>query len=409
MVPMRRVVKFSSHDLFTNPLQAKIKILYFYAALSIQYVNMRRSYPFGFRLTFVLLSIGLTIFGLILAKDFLYPLCFGILLSYLLYPIVNFLEKKGVPRILAILAAILGSALVFTFIGIFVFKRINMFTDELPQFRQKMIYHIEQFQSYLNEDLGIAGDSLKDFLLGYFMDLGTQSEKIFSATAGTIFMVLMQPLYIFLFLYYRTKFAYFILKITGRKNRAVVVKILKEIATVVTRYMLGVTTVVLILCVFNSAGYLIIGIQYPLLLGVVSALFSFIPYFGNFIGGSIPLLFALLTEDSLIYSLRITAFVFIVHLLENNILSPNIVGNNVRINPFVIIIGLIMASMIWGLPGMLVIIPALAMLKIIFKNIPSMQPYSYLLGTRGTRRHAITVENIRKFAATLRRRDKDQG
>jgi predicted PurR-regulated permease PerM len=364
---------------------------------------MQRTYPFGFRLTFVMFSIGLTIYGLILAKDFLYPLCFGILLSYLLYPIVNFLEKKGVPRILAILAGILGCALVFTFIGIFIFKRINMFTDELPLFRQKMISHIERFQTYVNEDLGLPGDRLKDFLLGHLMNLGTQTEKIFSATTGTIFTILMQPVYIFLFLYYRTKFAYFILKITGRKNRPLVVSILKEIATVVTRYMLGVTTVVLILCIFNAAGYMIIGIQYPLLLGVVSALFSFIPYFGNFIGGSIPFLFALLTEDSLVYSLRVFIFVYIVHLLENNILSPNIVGNNVRINPFTIIIGLIMASMIWGLPGMLVIIPFLAMLKIIFKNIPAMQPYSYLLGMRGTRRHAITAENIRNFFGKFRK------
>jgi predicted PurR-regulated permease PerM len=370
---------------------------------------MQRNYPFGFRLTFILLSIGLTIFGLILAKDFLYPLCFGILLSYLLYPIVNFIEKKGVPRILAILAGILACILVFTFIGMFIFKRISMFTDELPFFRQKMIAHIERFQSYMNEDMGIPGDRLKDFLLGYIMDLGTQTEKIFSATTGTIFTILMQPVYIFLFLYYRTKFAYFILKITGRKNRPMVVRILKEIAAVVTRYMLGVTTVVLILCIFNSAGYMIIGIEYPLLLGVVSALFSFIPFFGNFIGGSIPFLFALLTEDSLIYSLRVFVFVYIVHLVENNILSPNIVGNNVRINPFVIILGLIMASMIWGLPGMLVIIPFLAMLKIIFKNIPVMQPYSYLLGMRGTKRHAITVENIRKFAGKFRRKREDEG
>jgi len=369
---------------------------------------MKRTYPFGFRLTFVLFSIGLTVYGLILARDFLYPLCFGILLAYLLYPIVNFLEKKGVPRILAILAGILAGAVVFTFIGIFVFKRISMFTDELPLFRQKMIDHIEQFQSYFNENMGIPGDRLKEFLLGHLMNLGSQSEKIFSATTGTIFTVLMQPVYIFLFLYYRTKFAYFILKITGRHNRPMVVKILKDIATVVTRYMLGVTTVVLILCVFNSVGYLIIGIQYPLLLGVVSALFSFIPYFGNFIGGSIPFLFALLTEDSLVYSLRIFIFVYIVHLLENNILSPNIVGNNVRINPFAIIISLILASMIWGLPGMLVIIPFLAMIKIIFKDIPSMQPYSYLLGMRGTKRHAITADNLRKFAARFRKKGKGQ-
>ena len=171
----------------------------------------------------------------------------------------------------------------------------------------------------------------------------------------------------------------------------------------VTRYMLGVTTVVFILCVFNSAGYLIIGLKYPFLMGVVSAAFSFIPYFGNFIGGAFPFLFALLTQDSYVYSLRIVIFVFIVHFLENNILSPNIVGSNIRLNPFFIILGLIMGAMIWGIPGMLVIIPFLAMLKIVISNIPELQPYSYLLGTTGTKKHALTIENVKRF---IRRKSK---
>ena len=212
----------------------------------------------------------------------------------------------------------------------------------------------------------------------------------------------MQPVYVFLFLYYRTKFAYFILKIVGRQNRLIAVKALREIARVVTRYMLGVSTVVLILCFFNSIGLLLIGIKYPLLLGVISALFSFIPYFGNFIGGLVPFIFALLTEDSSAYLLRIAIFVYCIHFFENNILSPNIVGNNVRINPFVIILGLIIGAIIWGIPGMLVVIPFLAMVKIILKNIPDLQPYVYLLGTRGTSRHALTVGNIRRFLSEMK-------
>jgi predicted PurR-regulated permease PerM len=181
------------------------------------------------------------------------------------------------------------------------------------------------------------------------------------------------------------------------QNRLIAIGVLRDIARVVTRYMLGVTTVVLILCFFNALGLLLIGIQYPLLLGVISALFSFIPYFGNFIGGTIPFLFALLTEDSQVYALRIAIFVYIIHFFENNILSPNIVGNNIRINPFIIILGLISGAMVWGIPGMLVVIPFLAILHIVLQKIPGMQPYVYLLGLRGTGRHALTFSNIRRF------------
>jgi len=358
----------------------------------------------GIRLTYFLLAVILLIYGLVMARAFLYPLAFGILLAYLLYPIVNFLEKKGMPRILSILLPIIIALTLFVVLAIFILKRINLFMDDLPYFRDKTIAHIEAIHLYIESEFGIPAERFKSFLLSRLFDIGTQSEKVFTATTGTIFVILMQPVYVFLFLYYRTKLAYFFLKIVGRQNRLITVKVLREVANVVTRYMLGVTTVVLILCVFNATGLLLIGIKYPLLLGVISALFSFIPYFGNFIGASIPFLFALLTEDSQVYALRIAIFAYVIHFVENNILSPNIVGNNIRINPFVIILGLISGAMIWGIPGMLVVIPFLAMLKIILKELPDMQPYAYLLGTRGTRRHAITRENLKRFLLSLKAR-----
>jgi predicted PurR-regulated permease PerM len=356
----------------------------------------------GMRLSYFLLAIILLIYALIMGKEFLYPVSFGMLISYLLYPIVNFFEKKGFPRIISILIPILIAIAVFVFIAFMVLQRINLFMDDMPYFRNKTIDHIVAIQKYIENEFGIPGERFKNFLLASIYNIGTQSGKVFTTTTGTLFILFMQPVYVFLFLYYRTKFAYFILKIVGRENRMIAIEVLREIATVVTRYMLGVTTVVLILCIFNSVGLLIIGIKYPVLLGVISALFSFIPYFGNFIGGLVPLLFSLLTEDSLGRTFRILIFVYIIHFFENNILSPNIVGNNIRLNPFVIILGLIIGAMIWGIPGMLVTIPLLAILKIILKRIPDMQPYSYLLGTRGTKRHALTGQNLRRYLDVLK-------
>ena len=337
------------------------------------------------------------LYVLVLAKDFLYPLAFAVLLSYLIYPIVNFLEKKGMPRIFSILVPIIAALTIFVFLAFFILNRVGLFMDDLPNLREKTIEHIENLQRFAETEYGIPGERLKNFILTQIYDIGSQSGKIFSATTGTIFVVLMQPVYVFLFLYYRTKFAYFFLKIVGRNNRLIAIKVLREIATVATRYMLGVTSVVLLLCIFNSVGLIIIGIKYALLLGIISALFSFIPYFGNFIGGSIPFLFAILTEDSPKYALRIAIFVYIIHFTENNILSPNLVGNNIRINPFIIILGLIAGAMIWGLPGMLVTIPFLAIFNIIMKEIPGLQPYAYLFGNHGTKRHALTMENIKRY------------
>jgi len=358
----------------------------------------------GKKLTYFIIPVFGIICTLVLARDFLYPLAFGILLAYLLYPIVNFLEKKGFPRILSILLTIVAAVAFFVVIGMFVLKRINLFMDELPKFRELTINHIESLQNLLETNFGIPSERIKNYLIENIFDLGNRSEKIFAATTGTVFAILMQPVYVFLFLYYRTKFAYFYLKVVGRENRPIAVAALREIAGVVTRYMLGVTTVVIILCFFNSAGLMLIGLKYPLLLGVISALFSFIPYFGNIIGGIVVLIFSLLTQDSTVIAFRVVIFTLVVHFVENNILSPNIVGNNIRMNPFIIIIGLIMGAMIWGIPGMLVTIPFLAILKIILKRIPSMQAFAFLMGTRGTKKHELTLQSIRNFIDRIKSR-----
>ena len=351
----------------------------------------------GIRLSFFLLAAILLIYALIMAKDFLYPLTFGILIAYLLLPVVNYLEKKGMPRIISILIPIIISLTLVVLLATFVFKKTTLFLDDLPQIKEKTIEQIEHLQVTIEDNLGVSGSRLKTFLVNRLFDIGNNTGELFTTTTGTLFAILMQPVYVFLFLYYRTKFAYFIMDLAGRQNRLMTIQILKEIATVVTRYMLGITTVVLILCFVNSVGLMIIGLKYAILLGVISAMFSYIPYFGTAIGGSISVLYAYFIEDSNVIAFRVLIFAFFVHFLENNVLGPNIVGHNIRLNPFIIIIGLIAGAMIWGLPGMLVTIPFLAMLNIIMKRVPAMQSYAFLLGTKGTRRHAITLRSFRKF------------
>ena len=93
-------------------------------------------------------------------------------------------------------------------------------------------------------------------------------------------------------------------------------------------------------------------------------------------------------------------------LIKNNILTPNIVGNYVKINPFMIILGIIAGGMVWGIPGMFVVIPFLAMIRIISEHVPALNPYVYLLGTGGTRRYALTGENIKRYLNQFKSRRK---
>lgn len=346
------------------------------------------------RVVLLLLIPILFLHGVIAAKEFLFPLFLALLFAYLLYPIVNFLDSKGLPRAVSILLSILFALVVIGGIILVFYSQLNLLLEDFEAIKEQANQNINAFEQTIRETFGLKGNRLDGFLRErvntFFSSEGSGINRLFSATTGTISKVFLLPVYVFLFLFFRTKFAYFILKVVKEEKRSQAIKTLRDISTVAARYMGGVTIVVLILCVINSTGLLIIGVEYAILLGITSAFFNFIPYFGTLMGGSVPLLFVLLSSDQpLATGIQVLILFIIVQVTENNILTPMIVGGNVKINPFFVIVGLVAGAMIWGIAGMVVIIPMLAIMRIIMTNTKRLQPYAYLLGPRRSKRNSI--------------------
>lgn len=364
-------------------------------------------YPLTMRVAFLFLSVILFFFAIIQAKLFLYPIVLAVLLGYLVYPIACFLEKHNFPRILANL---LGIILLLSIVGaavFFLYKRAGNIIDDLPLFRQKALANIDKLDQLIEKEFGLSNLRLVEFfrlrVKALFEEGSNLMNNFFSQTAGTVFRIGILPVYTFLFLYYRTKLAMFILKLVPKDQKLNGIKVLKEFSRVVPRYMGGMSSVVLILCFVNSGALMLAGLDYPIVFGIVSAACNFIPYFGTLIGGSIPFSFALLTGDSPLLALNVLLAFAIINFIENNILTPNIVGNSLRLNPMVIILGLVAGGMVWGVPGMFSVVPLLAMVNILSENVERLNAYSYLLGVKGTRRHAITAENIGKFTEKMKK------
>lgn len=368
---------------------------------------MWSKYPPSARIAYLLLSIILFFHTIIWAKDFLYPIVLGILFAYLLYPVAEFLERYHLPRILSILLSILLLGLILGTVFLFLGRKILFFADDLPLFKQKALLNIEFLEHALENEYGFRDLKITEFLRNTVKEMFERGSsflnKAFQSTAGTLFRIALLPVYIFLFLYYRTKFALFFIKLIPAHRKFEAVSVLREVSRVTTRYMGGLFTVVAIVCLFNTIGLLILGIKYPYMLGIISGLFAFIPYFGVLIGGAITFLFVLLTAASPLVAIHVVIMYLIVNFLENNFLTPLIVGSHVKLNPFIIIVGIIGAGMVWGIPGMFAIVPLLAMVRIACKHIEVLKPYGYLMGTTGTRRHALNKENISAFAGKISR------
>ncbi|MBW6480962.1 MAG: AI-2E family transporter [Bacteroidales bacterium] len=353
------------------------------------------------RMTYTLLAIILFLYGLIAVRNFLYPIAFGFLLAYLLFPIANWLEKKRIPRILANFITIIAVLSVMASIVLLAYSQVAPIAGEFPRLVDTGIHNMSEMLATAGEYFGFERTETKELIQeqtsAFIASGGEFFSDVFSSTASTVVAIGLLPVYIFLFLYYRTKFAYFLLKIAGHSRRKETVEILREISKVSARYMGGVIGVVTILCFINSLGLWIIGMKFAIAMGIISALFNFIPYFGTLLGGLVPFIFALLVENDPVLAFRVVILFIIIQFIENNILTPNIVGGNVKVNPFFIITGLVAASIIWGIPGMLLIVPFLAIVRIVFSHIDSMRPYAFLLGEEGTAKHSITITKIKKL------------
>ncbi len=352
----------------------------------------------------ILLKTALTLFiitvflvAIILAKNILVPFAISVFIMYLVFPLVSKLEKEGMHRVLAILLVLLVTFVVVGGISVFVAVQVSNTSIDFTEIKEQLDTKVDDFQGFLANWLGINTSTVdkylsqvSDNLLSFAKD---KSGTFFAATTTTLFQLFVLPVFVFFMLFYRTKVAYFIFRLVGRKNKPKALYVLRQISTVTGRYMAGLLIVILILAVFNVSGLLIIGVRYAIIFGILAAVLNIIPYFGTFIGGSLPVLYVMLTDpDPLPTAFKIVILFTTVQFLENNVITPNVVSNNIKLNPLAIILSLLLGNLIWGMAGMLIAVPMLAIAKIVMQNVDDLEPFAYLIGPHGVEKHSMSIK-----------------
>lgn len=351
------------------------------------------SYPLALRYLIRLLLAFAIVATLIITKQLLVPLALAVLFAYLLYPVAQRLEQNNIPRIATNFILIIGSIAIVSGAAYGIILLITAFTDNLPAIKEQVDQNITQFRWALGSTFGVTAEQL-DSIVDSIRGSGEYITEFFTGTANTILTMGLIPVYTFLLLFYRDKFRTFVQMLVPEKQQDTAQKIIDQAADVVPSYLKGLFIVFLILIGLNSFGFYLIGIEYALLVGIIAAVFNLIPYLGTVIGYGVAFLFVLATQSPTL-ALGVVVQFFIVQFIENNILTPNITGSYVQINPLVTILSLIAGGMVWGLPGMFMVIPYLAILKIVCENVDELKPIGYLLGTRGTEEHSLTFRGMK--------------
>jgi predicted PurR-regulated permease PerM len=196
---------------------------------------------------------------------------------------------------------------------------------------------------------------------------------------GLVILFLL-PVYIFLILFYQPLLLEFIFRFFGTENREKVGDIVAKIKAVIQNYLVGLIIEAIIVAVLDIAALMILGIEYALILGIIGALLNVIPYIGGLVAVALPMMVAIVTKSSPFYALYVMAAYYFIQLVDNNYIVPYIVASKVKINALFSIIVVLAGNALWGVAGMFLAIPLLAIIKLICDHIDSLKPWGFLLG-----------------------------
>lgn len=341
--------------------------------------------PFNIKLVCTLLSLLAIGYLVILGKEILSPFIFACLFSILLLPLAKFLEKKcrfrrnfaAITSVLIMLACISG---VFYFLG----EQMSKLSGDWPLFKDQLNNSIGDLQVWISHKFHInAAKQLKyvNNATSKIMDNGTEvaGATLVSVSSIIIFFVF-TLIYTFFFLLYRGLIMKFLVRVFLEENGDLVHDIIEQVQYIVRKYIVGLLTEMFIIASFTSIVFSFMGVKYALLLGVITGLFNVIPYIGIFTAIIISSLVTFATAAVASKVLWVIVVMVGTHLVDSNVLLPLIVGSKVKINAMITILGVVLGEMIWGISGMFLSIPIIAVLKIIFDRIESLKPWGLILG-----------------------------
>lgn len=341
------------------------------------------SIPFYVKLSLHLVIIYILGMLVYAGSDILMPVCFAIVLAMLLLPLVNWFIRKKVPGVLSIILAILIASLFVGGILYFLSSQVASFMNDLPAIKEKLTHHLSTLQNWINDQLNISkkeqASAVESATQNMQQGTAAMGTALMGVASGMIMLVLL-PIYTFLILYYRKLIHKFLMDVFATRYRTQVQDVLSESETIVQGYMVGLLLEMAIVTILNTAGFLIIGIQYAVFLGLLAAVLNLIPYIGMLIASVICMAVTLTTSDNISDIVWVGAILIIVQFIDNNFIMPYVVSSKVRINALVSIIGVLVGGALAGLSGMFLSIPGIAILKAIFDRVDGLKPWGELLG-----------------------------
>lgn len=261
--------------------------------------------------------------------------------------------------------------------------QIGGLTSDWPLLKNQINDSAKDVQHWIQATFHVDAQKQMDYIDNTTNKIMASGTAVLGTTFGAVGSLFLFYSFIIVFtffiLFYRKLLLSFLLGAFKGDNDIVVFDIVENVQSIIRQYIIGLLIEMVIVSTVACLVFWIIGIKYALLLGILTGLFNIIPYIGIFSAAALSTLITFAT-GAVTKALLVLGCVIGIHALDANLLLPMIVGSKVRLNALITFLGIILGEMLWGLSGMFLSIPTIAILKIIFDRIESLKPWGFLLG-----------------------------
>ena len=328
-----------------------------------------------------LITATLIVLVMVVGKSFLVPFAWAVLIGMASYRFLDHLEKKTfLTRSLINVLFLIFMLFILISLSYFFYIELTHIFNDLPSLANKISGRLHE----LSLDLQKYGISIPEHVDKSFISewVNGHNDIIMTFVSGiglNIWNVILILFYLFFLLYYRDLVIHFYVQKFKSKERLDLAKDrFNKSLNLIRSYIYGIAVITLISAAMNYVVFLVFGLKFGLFWAVFLALLNLIPFIGNPIGLVVIMLFAIITNDTMLIPILIFVALFVMNFLQDNVIRPWIVGDKLKLNAFAVFVAIIIGGMIWGVSGMILFIPIVGVAKIILESKEENGVYAIL-------------------------------
>lgn len=347
----------------------------------------------------VLFLFFLVFAGLYFAKPFLAPFAIAVLLSMLFLPLTRKMENKGLSRGLSVVICVLVLVAAIAGIIALLSTQIASLSEDIPKLKENVSQSVTRLKEYISKTAGVSPQQQQQMIEKQKSSggdkAGSMITSVMNVISGLMVDTLLVFVYIFLLLYFRTHIKNFILKLVPDENKDNAVTVITKASKVASRYLTGLGMMIAMLWIMYGIGFSIAGVKNAIFFAILCGLLEIIPFVGNITGTALTILMALSQGGGSGMVIGILITYALVQFIQTYILEPLVVGSEVNINPLFTIIVIVVGELVWGVPGMILAVPVLGIIKVICDHIEPLKPYGFLIGEEKKKDDKNLVDKIK--------------